>query len=73
MNLIQIIKDLKPGIDIDEETLLMNELLDSFDMINLVVEIEDKIGQEIQIENINEETFKSVKSLELFLGKENGI
>ena len=66
MNLIQIIKDLKPGIEIDEETLLINELLDSFDMINLVVEIEDKIGQEIHIENINEETFKSVKSLELF-------
>ena len=62
--LMEVLSALKPEIDFTKETELIDEgLLESFDVITLIAELEDQFGVEIPAEEIVPENFNSAKAL----------
>lgn len=62
--IIQILETLHPEIDFRSENQLIDKgILDSFDIISLVGEIDDQMGIEIGIENITPENFNSPQAI----------
>lgn len=62
--LIRILTELNPDIDYEtEETLIDGGILDSFDIVTLVAEIDDTFGVEIPAEALTPENFNSAKAL----------
>ena len=62
--LMQILTDLRPDVDFGEEELLIdNEVLDSFDIISLVGELNEAFEVEIGVEDLLPENFNSAKAM----------
>ena len=62
--LLEILQELHPDIDFEtHETLIDDLVIDSFDIITLVAEINDRIGVAIPAEELIPENFNSYKSL----------
>lgn len=62
--LMEILEALKPEIDFAAEKELIDDgLLESFDVITLIAEIEDQFGIEIPAEEIVPENFNSAESI----------
>lgn len=62
--IIEIIKALKPGAVIDENTKLIDDkILDSLAMISLVAELSDEFDVEITARDIVPENFATVKAI----------
>lgn len=62
--IINIIKQLKPGIAIDENTRLIDDkILDSLSMISLVAELGDEFDVDITAQYIISENFATVGAI----------
>jgi acyl carrier protein len=62
--LIRILNDIQPDVDFTvEENLVDGGVLDSFDVVMIVPEINDSFGVSIPIAEINPENFGSAKSI----------
>ena len=61
--LIEIINELKPGLEIPQNQLVEAGYIDSFDIIVLVDAIEEKFGISLPGSSITPENFNSVSSL----------
>lgn len=62
--LMEILTAVKPEIDFETEKALIDDgLLESFDMITLIAEIEDQFGIEIPAEEIVPENFNSAEEI----------
>lgn len=62
--IIEIIKEIKPGAVIDENTKLVDDkVLDSLAMISLVAELSDEFDVEITAQDIVPENFATVKAI----------
>lgn len=62
--IIEIIKEIKPGASIDENTKLVEDkVLDSLAMISLVAELSDEFDVEITARDIVPENFATVKAI----------
>ena len=62
--LMNLLMALKPEIDFERETELIDDgLLESFDVITLIAEIEDQFGIEVPAEEIMPENFNSAKDM----------
>jgi acyl carrier protein len=62
--LMDLLTALKPEIDFETEKELIDDgLLESFDMITLIAEIEDQFGVEIPAEEIVPENFNSAEEI----------
>lgn len=62
--LLKILSELRPEVDFTSETALVDDgILDSFDMVALVTEINDEFDVRIGIENLVPENFNSVNSI----------
>lgn len=62
--LMVLLTALKPEIDFERETELIDDgLLESFDVITLIAEIEDQFGIEVPAEEIVPENFNSAKDI----------
>lgn len=62
--LIRILTELNPDIDYEtEEALIDGGILDSFDIVTLVAEIDDLFGVEIPAEALTPENFNSARAL----------
>ena len=62
--LMNLLTALKPEIDFERETELIDDgLLESFDVITLLAEIEDQFGIEVPAEEIMPENFNSAKDM----------
>ncbi|MBS6396194.1 MAG: acyl carrier protein [Clostridiales bacterium] len=62
--LMELLTALKPEIDFEVEKELIDEgLLESFDVITLIAEIEDQFGIEIPAEEIVPENFNSAEGI----------
>ena len=62
--LMELLKALKPEIDFETEKELIDDgLLESFDVITLIAEIEDQFGVEIPAEEIVPENLNSVEGI----------
>lgn len=61
-DLLQLLSEIRPDVDFETETELMDDdILDSFDVITIVEEIQDKYDIEIEVEDIIPDNFNSAK------------
>lgn len=62
--LLDILKDLKPGVDFENEKILIDDrILDSLDVMNLTVELNDEFDIEITPLDILPENFQSIETI----------
>ena len=62
--LLEVLKGIKPEIDFEnEENLIEDELLDSFDIISIVAAIDDEFDVKITAKDIVPENFNSAEAL----------
>jgi acyl carrier protein len=62
--LLEILQELHPDIDFTtHETLIDDEVIDSFDIVTLVAEVDDRIGVTIPAEELLPENFNSHAAL----------
>ena len=62
--LLEILEDIKPGVDFESETALVDDgILDSLAIIRLVSEIGDEFDVEIQVTDLVPENFNSAKAI----------
>lgn len=62
--ILSILKGINPGINYEEETQLIDKkLLDSFDIVNLVVELNDNFDIDIDVDELIPENFNSIAGI----------
>lgn len=62
--LLNILKELKPGVDFEKEQKLIDDgILDSFDLVALVGEINEEFDVEVEFEDMEPENFNSMKKM----------
>ena len=62
--LLEILNELRPEIHFEAETQLIDdEVLDSFDMVSLIGEINDNFEVEVSFDDIDAENFNSVDAM----------
>lgn len=62
--LLEILEEIKSGFDFEGQTdLATSGVLDSFDIISLVSEIDDRFDVKIPVEEIEPENFDSVEAI----------
>lgn len=60
----EIIEDVRPDIEYNEDTLLIDEgLLDSFDIVNVVLELSEEFDIEIGVEEVVPENFNTIDAI----------
>lgn len=68
--IIEIIKEINPYIDIDENTeLIESEILDSLSVVYIVTELEDKYGIYVDEKLVLPENFKTATLIGKMLAK----
>ena len=66
--IIEILRDIRPGIDwVTAEAIIDDGILDSFDMIALVSELNEVFKVQIGLEHIEAENFNSVSAIAALL------
>jgi len=62
--LIQIMSEIRPDIDFETaERLIDDDILDSFDIISIVSEVNDQFGIEINVNDLLPENFNTADAL----------
>lgn len=62
--LLAIMKEVRPDIDFEKETALIDDnLLDSFDIITIVSEVNEQFDVEINVDDLLPENFNSAEAL----------
>ena len=62
--LMEILEELRPDVDFENETgLIANGILDSFDIVSLVAELNDAFDIEIKPNNLVPDNFNSAKAM----------
>ena len=62
--LIQLLKKVKPATDFKKEMhLISDEIIDSFDLMEITARINDEYDIEIEAEDLVPENFESVKAI----------
>ena len=62
--LLEILKEIRPDVDFENETELIDEgILDSFDVVSIISEIDDAFGVQIRINELDPENFNSAEAL----------
>lgn len=61
---MKILKDLRPEVDFEkEDKLIENGIIDSFDLVALVGEINEVFGVEVEFEDMEPENFNSAENI----------
>lgn len=62
--LLEILQDIKPGVDFENETALIdNGILDSLDIIKLVGQISDEFDVEVEVTDLVPANFNSATAM----------
>ena len=62
--LLEILQEIRPDVDFENETELIDEgILDSFDVVSIISEIDDAFGVQIRINELDPENFNSVEAI----------
>ncbi len=63
-DLLEILRDLHPEVDFEScETLIDDKILDSFDIVSIIAEVNDQFEVTISAEHIIPENFNSARAL----------
>ena len=66
--LIEILNEVRPDIDYSDDMKLVDDgILDSFDIVNSILEIEEELDIKIGVEDILPENFNNLDDLELLI------
>jgi len=62
--LLELLKGVRPDLDFEKETALIDDgLLDSFDVVSIISEIDDVFGVQIRINELDPENFNSAEAI----------
>ena len=62
--LLELLKNIRPDVDFENETELIDEgILDSFDVVSIISEIDDAFGVQIRINELDPENFNSAEAI----------
>lgn len=62
---LEILVDVRPDIDFEQEKLLVeNGLLDSFDIVSIISELNDAFEINIRVNDLKPENFNSLEAIE---------
>lgn len=62
--LLELLKNVRPDVDFENETALIDEgILDSFDVVSIISEIDDQFGVQIRINELDPENFNSIDNI----------
>lgn len=62
--LFELLKGVRPDVDFENETALIDDgLLDSFDVVSIISEIDDVFGVQIRINELDPENFNSAEAI----------
>jgi acyl carrier protein len=62
--LLEILKNIRPDVDFENETELIDDgILDSFDVVSIISEIDDAFGVQIRINELEPENFNSAEAI----------
>lgn len=62
--LLEILKSIRPDVDFENETALIDDgILDSFDVVSIISELDDAFGVQVRITELDPESFNSVEAI----------
>ncbi len=62
--LLEILKSIRPDVDFENESSLIDDgILDSFDVVSIISEIDDEFGVQIRITELDPENFNSAEAI----------
>ena len=62
--LLEILKGIRPDVNFENETELIDDgILDSFDVVSIISEIDDAFGVQIRINELEPENFNSAEAI----------
>ena len=62
--LLKILKGIRPDVDFENEKALIEDgILDSFDVVSIISELDDEFGVQIKITELDPENFNSPESI----------
>mgnify|MGYP003302469633 FL=1 len=61
---MQILQEIRPDVDFENETALIDDgILDSFDVVSIISELDDAFDVQIRITELDPENFNSIESI----------
>lgn len=62
--LLEVLNNIRPDVDFENETALIDDgILDSFDVVSIISEIDDAFGVQIRITELDPENFNSLSAI----------
>lgn len=62
--LLKILKDIRPDIDFENETALIDDgILDSFDVVSIISALDDEFGVQVRISELDPDNFNSAQAI----------
>ncbi len=62
--LMKILHKIRPDVDfVHEKSLIDDGILDSFDVVSIISEIDDAFGVQVRINELDPENFNSIESI----------
>ena len=62
--LLEILKGIRPDVDFENETTLIDDgILDSFDVVSIISEMDDEFDVQIRINELDPENFNSAEAI----------
>lgn len=62
--LLAILKGIRPDVDFENETALIDDgILDSFDVVSIISELDDQFDVQIRINELDPENFNSAEAI----------
>lgn len=61
---MEILKGIRPDVDFDNETALIDDgILDSFDVVSIISELDNEFDVQVRITELDPENFNSAESI----------
>ena len=62
--LLELLKGIRPDVDFETETALIDDgILDSFDVVSIISELDDEFGVQIRIAELDPDNFNYLQSI----------
>lgn len=62
--LLEILKGIRPDVDFENETALIDEgILDSFDVVSIISELDNEFNVQVRITELDPENFNSAEAI----------